>query len=44
MLFGDVGDAPVARPVFKMASVTDKLLEMPRVNGLQHPYEWHEAA
>jgi transposase InsO family protein len=37
-------ESPVKRPISKMASVTDQLLEMPRVGGLHHRYEWREAA
>jgi hypothetical protein len=37
-------EAPVARPVSKLISMSDNLLEMPKVNGLHHRYEWREAA
>jgi len=37
-------ESPVERPVSKMTSVTDRLLEMRRVGGLHHRYEWREAA
>jgi len=37
-------EPPVERPISKMTSVTDQLLEMPRVGGLHHRYEWREAA
>ena len=37
-------ESPVERPISKMTSVTDQLLEMARVGGLHHRYEWREAA
>jgi transposase InsO family protein len=37
-------EAPVERPVSKLASASDQLLEMPKVSGLHHRYEWREAA
>jgi len=37
-------ESPVERPISKMTLVTDQLLEMPRVGGLHHRYEWREAA
>jgi transposase InsO family protein len=37
-------EAPVKRPVSKLVSVSNELLEMPRVGGLHHRYEWREAA
>jgi transposase InsO family protein len=37
-------ESPVERPISKMTSVTDQLLEMPRLGGLHHRYEWREAA
>jgi len=37
-------ESPVARPVSKLISMSDNLLEMPKVNGLHHRYEWREAA
>ena len=37
-------EPPVERPISKMTLVTDQLLEMPRVGGLHHRYEWREAA
>ncbi|HIG39504.1 MAG TPA: integrase [Gammaproteobacteria bacterium] len=37
-------ETPVKRPVSKLVSVSNELLEMPRVGGLHHRYEWREAA
>ncbi len=37
-------ESPVERPISKMTSVTDQLLEMPRLGGLHHRYEWRDAA
>ena len=37
-------ESPFDRPISKMTSVTDQLLEMPRAGGLHHRYEWREAA
>lgn len=37
-------ESPVERPISKMTSVTDQLLEMPRLGGLHHRYEWQEAS
>jgi transposase InsO family protein len=37
-------DAPDLRPVTRRPSPTAKVVALPRVGGLQHRYEWREAA
>jgi transposase InsO family protein len=37
-------DTPMERPTSSRASPTSRLLELPRVGGLHHRYEWSEAA
>jgi transposase InsO family protein len=37
-------EAPVERPISNRKSVSAKLVELPRVGGLHHRYEWSEAA
>ena len=37
-------DTPFDRQVSKRASVSDQLVELPRVGGLHNRYEWREAA
>jgi transposase InsO family protein len=37
-------ETPMERPVSNRASPSAKLVEMPRVGGLHHRYEWSEAA
>jgi transposase InsO family protein len=37
-------ETPIARPISKRASPSCKLIELPRVGGLHHRYEWSEAA
>ncbi|MFP6616204.1 MAG: integrase core domain-containing protein [Candidatus Hydrogenedentota bacterium] len=37
-------ETPVERPVSNRASPSSKLIELPRVGGLHHRYEWSEAA
>ena len=37
-------DTPMERPTSSRASPTSRLIELPRVGGLHHRYEWSEAA
>ena len=37
-------ETPIARPISKRASPLSKVIELPRVGGLHHRYEWSEAA
>ena len=37
-------ETPVERKISKRASPSSKLIELPRVGGLHHRYEWREAA
>jgi putative transposase len=37
-------ETPMGRPVSNRASPSAKLIELPRVGGLHHRYEWSEAA
>ena len=37
-------DAPDRRPITRRPSPTAKVVALPRVGGLQHRYEWREAA
>ena len=37
-------ETPMERPVSNRASPSEKLIELPRVGGLHHRYEWSEAA
>ena len=41
---GLVKQTPINRQVPKSSSVTDQLVEIPKVSGLHHRYEWREAA
>ena len=36
-------EVPVERPVSKLVSASDQLLEMPKVGGLHYRSEWREA-
>jgi hypothetical protein len=38
------GDAPDGRSVTPRPSPTAKVISLPRVGGLQHRYEWRDAA
>jgi hypothetical protein len=42
--FGLNKETPSERPVSNRASPKTKLIELPRVGGLHHRYEWSEAA
>lgn len=37
-------ESPVERPVSKLRSAADQLVEIPKVGGLHHRYEWRDAA
>jgi putative transposase len=37
-------DTPTGRPISNRASPSSKLVELPRVGGLHHRYEWSQAA
>ena len=37
-------DPPIERPVSNRTSVTAQLVELPRLGGLHHRYEWDQAA
>ena len=37
-------DSPVGRPTECRASASARVVELPRVGGLHHPYGWREAA
>jgi hypothetical protein len=37
-------DTPVARPVQSKSAKGAKVIELPRVGGLHHRYEWKQAA
>ena len=37
-------ESPIERPVSKVVSLSNELLEMPKGGGLHHRYEWLEAA
>ena len=37
-------DTPMGRSVLHRASSSSKLVELPRLGGLHHHYEWSEAA
>ena len=41
---GLVKQTPINRQVSKRTSVADQLVEIPKVGGLHHRYEWREAA
>ena len=41
---GIAKETPIARPISKRASPLSKVIELPRVGGLHHRYEWSEAA
>jgi len=43
-ILGLAKETPVERPVSQLVSVSNQLLEMPKVGGLHHRYEWREAA
>lgn len=37
-------ESPVNRPISNLTAETDQLLEIPKVGGLHHRYEWRDAA
>lgn len=37
-------DAPIDRPIQPMPTEGGKVIELPRVGGLHHRYEWRQAA
>jgi len=37
-------ESPTGRQTEKQTSISDRLVELPRVGGLHHRYEWQEAA
>ncbi len=37
-------ETPMGRPVLKKVSPASRLVELPRVGGLHHRYEWSNAA